>query len=214
MFVDDVPPVPGECADAIAQSGYVVVRVAASDAAVLLDRESFDLIVLATHLPATAQFEACCVIRERSDVPVVFLAEGGSDQDRLLAFDLGADDYIQRPAAIERRFHALLRRRLAPPGRSPRRPPRYHPPSCGSRDARQRHTRGAHPREFDLLRLLLTRRGEVLSTDVISEAVWGYETFGSRNFVEPHISRLRGKLKHAGVPDVVATVRGVGYVIR
>ncbi len=55
-------------------------------------------------------------IRERSDVPVVFLAEGGSDQDRLLAFDLGADDYIQRPAAIERRFHALLRRRLAPPG--------------------------------------------------------------------------------------------------
>ena len=70
------------------------------------------------------------------------------------------------------------------------------------------------PKEFDLLRLLLERRGEVLTTDAISQAVWGCETMGSRNFVEAHISRLRSKLGTVGAGEVIETVRGVGYVIR
>lgn len=70
------------------------------------------------------------------------------------------------------------------------------------------------PREYDVLRLLLERRGEVLSADTISVAVWGYETFGSRNFVEAHISRLRAKLGAAGANEVIATLRGVGYTVR
>lgn len=70
------------------------------------------------------------------------------------------------------------------------------------------------PREFELLRLLLERRGEVLSADAISTQVWGYETFGSHNFVEAQVSRLRAKLRAAGAPEVIRTVRGVGYVIR
>ena len=70
------------------------------------------------------------------------------------------------------------------------------------------------PKEFALLQILLERRGEVLSSDAISNEIWGYETFGSRNFVEAHISRLRRKLAASGAPGVVETVRGVGYVIR
>ena len=70
------------------------------------------------------------------------------------------------------------------------------------------------PREYDVLRLLLERRGEVLSADAISMAVWGYETFGSRNFVEAHVSRLRAKLGAAGARDVIVTLRGVGYTVR
>ena len=70
------------------------------------------------------------------------------------------------------------------------------------------------PKEFSVLRLLLEHRGEVLSTDALSTRIWGYETFGSRNFVEAHISRLRSKIREAGPADVICTVRGVGYVIR
>lgn len=70
------------------------------------------------------------------------------------------------------------------------------------------------PKEFSVLRVLLDRRSEVISPDALSLAIWGYETFGSRNFVEAHISRLRSKLAKAGAPDVVTTIRGVGYVIR
>jgi DNA-binding response OmpR family regulator len=72
----------------------------------------------------------------------------------------------------------------------------------------------ATPREFVLLRLLLTRRGEVLTSDAISSLIWGYQTFGSRNFVEAHVSRVRAKLLHAGASRIIQTVRGVGYVIR
>jgi DNA-binding winged helix-turn-helix (wHTH) protein len=69
-------------------------------------------------------------------------------------------------------------------------------------------------REFELLRLLLEHQDEVLTADEIARSIWGYETFGARNFVESHISRMRSKLARAGAHDVVATVRGVGYIVR
>ena len=70
------------------------------------------------------------------------------------------------------------------------------------------------PKEFGVLQLLLERRRDVLTADAISEALWGHETFGARNFVEAHVSRLRHKLRDAGARDVITTVRGVGYKIR
>jgi len=70
------------------------------------------------------------------------------------------------------------------------------------------------PKEFGVLELLLKRRGEVVTPDELSNEVWGYETFGSRNYVEAHMSRLRAKLGSLGVANAVETVRGRGYVIR
>ncbi len=68
--------------------------------------------------------------------------------------------------------------------------------------------------EYELLRVLLERRGEVLSADALSLSVNGYETLGSKNYIEAHISRLRAKLGSAGARGVVQTVRGFGYVVR
>ena len=70
------------------------------------------------------------------------------------------------------------------------------------------------PKEFEVLRALLSRRGEVIAPDDLSIEIWGYETFGSRNYVEAHVSRLRSKLAEAGAREVIGTVRGVGYTIR
>lgn len=69
-------------------------------------------------------------------------------------------------------------------------------------------------REFDVLRLLLQRQDEVLTPDEIASQVWGHGTFGSRNFVESQISRLRTKLTRAGAPNVITTLRARGYVVR
>ena len=70
------------------------------------------------------------------------------------------------------------------------------------------------PKAFDVLRVLLERRGEVLPVDEIALGVWGYTTLGSPNFVEAQISRARSHLATAGAADVIRTVRGVGYMIR
>ena len=70
------------------------------------------------------------------------------------------------------------------------------------------------PKGFDVLRVLLERRGEVLSPDELSLAIWGYGTFGSPNFVEAQISRVRSALAQVGMSDVIETVRGAGYVVR
>lgn len=70
------------------------------------------------------------------------------------------------------------------------------------------------PKEFMILQMLLDNLGGVLTADDLSSALWGHETFGARNFVEAHISRLRQKLKAAGASDIITTIRGVGYKIR
>ena len=71
------------------------------------------------------------------------------------------------------------------------------------------------PREFELLRFLLERQDEVLTADEIAQGVWGHETFGSRNFVESQVSRVRAKLVRAGVRrDAIETLRSVGYILR
>lgn len=68
--------------------------------------------------------------------------------------------------------------------------------------------------EFELLRLLVEDRGRVFSADEIAREIWGYESAGSKNFLQAHVSRLRRKLAGAGVSNPVSTVRGVGYVVR
>jgi DNA-binding response OmpR family regulator len=70
------------------------------------------------------------------------------------------------------------------------------------------------PKEFEMLSFLLRRRGEVLTPDELSLQIWGYETFGSPNFVAAHVSRLRRKLSAADAVRMIDTIRGVGYVIR
>ena len=67
--------------------------------------------------------------------------------------------------------------------------------------------------EFELLKLLVSRRGTVLATDDIAREIWGYQSAGSANFLQAHVSRLRRKLREAGAKDPISTVRGVGYIV-
>jgi DNA-binding response OmpR family regulator len=226
LVVDADPTVRDLIGAVLRIDGAEVTEAASAEAAsaeaalVMLGDTAFDMMILDVGLPGLSGFEALRQLRERSDIPVMMLTAATSLAERVAGFDLGADDYVLKPVEVQelgRRARALLRRVRGPVAR-------VHEELAGPgglllrmrsheafvRDALVDLT----PKEFSVLRLLLDRRGEVVSPDDISLAIWGYETFGSRNFVEAHISRLRSKLAKTGAPDVVTTIRGVGYVIR
>lgn len=172
-----------------------VLRVHDGEEALLVEREWFDIVLLNASLPGMSGFEVCRELRRRGDVPVVFLSALSTLPDRLLAFDAGADDYIvlpADPADVACRLRAVLRCVRPPASRDV-----LLGPQAVTVDVRAHELRVGDPlvtttpREFYLLRLLLERRGEVLNWDVISTRVGGYETFGSLNFVEAQVSRLR-----------------------
>ena len=210
-----------EIASRLRAEGHVVTTADSGEQALaLFEAHDFEVVLLDVALPGLSGFDTCRLLRAQSDVAIVFLTAADSLAERLLGFDVGADDYVTtptEPSELDRRIRAMLWRRRGSQLASA--PELHGPASIVLRLRSHEAFVGTEPvrltpKEFALLQTLLERRGEVLSSDEISSEIWGYETFGSRNFVEAHVSRLRRKLAAAGAPGVVETVRGVGYVIR
>lgn len=221
LVVDDEPIVRETLSLSLQSSGDQVLAVDSGESALaILGSGVFDLVILDVGLPGISGFETLRQIRARSDVPVIMVTAAGTLTERVAGFDLGADDYLVKPLEIpelSRRVRAILRRSrggraraddqlIGPDGIVMRL--RSHAVCVGVEDV------ALTPKEFAVLRLLLEHRGEVINPDELSVEIWGYETFGSRNFVEAHVSRLRSKLAKAGAGDAVTTMRGVGYMIR
>jgi len=188
-----------------------------SEVAGWLERRAADVLVLFARATDEAR-DAAQRLATVTDLPLIVVGPDASAEGRASAFDRGAQDYIVGPVSpseLDRRVRVLVRRDrlrrrsdelVGPQGLVMH--VRSHEAYVGSERL------AATPKEFAVLQVLLERRGEVVVPDEISLDVWGYETYGSRNFVEAHISRLRAKLRRAGTTGVIKTVRGVGYVIR
>lgn len=221
LLVDHDPSARETISRVLEADGADVAGAGSGEAALdLLGRSEFDLVILDARLPGVSGFEVLRRIREHSDVPVMIVAGASSLAERVAGFDLGADDYVVKPVEapeLSRRVRALLRRTRGANGRVVE-----ELEGPGGLVLRLRSYEALiggvavdlTPKEFAVLRFLLDRRGEVVRPDDLSLAIWGYGTFGSRNFVEAHISRLRAKLAKAGADQIVTTIRGVGYVIR
>lgn len=147
--------------------------------------------------------------RDTADVPVIMLTARTSEMDRVSGLENGADDYVVKPFGImelQARVKAVLRR-------TERKGDRVL--TCGDLEidpaAREVHKAGELVeltyKEFELLRLLCSRRGVALTRDEILQAVWDYDYTGETRTVDMHVKALRQKLGD----DVIATVRGVGY---
>ena len=145
-----------------------------------------------------------------SDVPVLMLTARTSEIDKVKGLETGADDYVVKPFGImelQARVKALLRRAGRPRTESVL--------TCGDLEidpaAREVRKNGVPVeltyKEFELLRLLCSRRGTVLTRDDILQAVWDYDFAGETRTVDMHVKALRQKLGE----DVITTVRGVGY---
>jgi DNA-binding response OmpR family regulator len=209
LLVEDEPEIVGLLTDFLAVEGFGVI--AASDAAraiAAMDGRAVDCVVLDVMLPGASGFDLCRRIRERSDVPLLFLSARGEDEDKLRGLALGADDYIVKsatPAEVVARVKAVLRRsdRTVAGGRR----------TFGRLEidlAAHEVRLGGRPvaltgREFELLALFVAHPRHVLTRDQIFERVWG--SWGDRSAVAVYVRRLREKLGE----EILTTVWGVGY---
>ena len=191
------------------------VKGALDGPAALKDLEGFrpDVVVLDLMLPGLSGLEVCRRTRAKSDVPILILSARDEVEDRVDGLNLGADDYLVKPFALEElaaRVVALLRRSGAPPGRVLRHADLEL--DQATREVRRSgHLIDLTAREFALLRYFMEHPRQVLSKNQLLEAVWGYDYVGDSNVVEAYVSYLRRKLNAPGEPDLIQTVRGSGY---
>jgi DNA-binding response OmpR family regulator len=176
-----------------------------------------DLIVLDLMLPRLSGYELCRKLRsEGVTTPILMLTARGEEADRVLGLDLGADDYVTKPFSIREllaRIRALLRR-TRPSSELPDEL-RFGDVTVDFRSYEAK--RGSEkveltPKEFQLLRVLAARSGEVVSRQELLEEVWGYQTIPNTRTVDNHVASLRAKVEpDRSSPRHVQTVHGVGY---
>jgi two-component system response regulator RegX3 len=176
-----------------------------------------DLVVLDLMLPGISGEDVCKQIRKASSVPVLILTAKDSEVDKVVGLELGADDYVTKPFSTREliaRIRAIMRRSAAPtkPGTGVLEaggirldPSRAELTVNGSEVHLPR-------KEFELLELLMSNSGLVLSRDTLMDEVWGPDYFGDTRTLDVHIKRLRAKCEpdpHA--PRHITTIRGLGY---
>jgi DNA-binding response OmpR family regulator len=206
----------------LAREGYTVIEAAnGPDALSLARAEHPDLILLDVMLPGLSGLEVLRVLRQESSKPILMLTAKGSEVDKVVGLQLGADDYLTKPFSFNEllaRVTALLRRSEMS-GRAQSVPEVEQFDGFKlDRAARTVHVEGTElrlaPKEFDLLSLLLRNNGRVLSRQAIIAAVWGNRFFGDPKTVDVHVRWLREKFEpFAHVPFRITTVFGIGYRI-
>ena len=220
LVVEDDAQLSALLARQLSGLGYMVESVADGRAAIAtLGKAQFDAILLDRLLPAIEGVEVLRRIRaEGVETPVILLTALGLTQERVEGLEAGADDYIVKPFEIDElnaRIRAVLRRRSAPAADNA---------TLTAGDVtvsvlRHRVTRAGKPielqkTELKLLAELVREAGSVLSRKMLIERVWGYDFVPTTNIVDVHILKLRQRLEMPGLPDPIATVRGVGYMFR
>jgi DNA-binding response OmpR family regulator len=199
--------------------GYDVIRAFDGEQAVARWREGKpDLVILDVDMPKHNGFEVCRKMTGESTALVLFLTCSEREADEILALDLGGDDYLHKPFSPRKllaRIQALGRRATTASHVSTTSTITVGPISLDS----MRHEAMRNgikvrltPTESRLLHLLLTHSGQVLTTDVIVERVWGYNDAGDTGLVKTHIRHLRQKIEpEPNMPQFIVTVPGVGY---
>ena len=220
LVVDDEPSYRDALAVALQREGFLVETAAdGPEALARFDVARPALVLLDVMLPRISGIDVCRELRARSRVPIIMVTAKNSEIDAVVGLEVGADDYVTKPFRLREliaRVRAALRR---------------IPTVDESADELEiieigevrldaaRHevfVRGqpvALPlKEFELLELLMTNAGRVLTRDVLIDRVWGPNYFGDTKTLDVHVKRLRSKIElDPANPSRIVTVRGVGY---
>jgi len=219
LLVEDEPGLVMTLTDRLASEGYDVSSVSDGEAALeLVDRESFDLILLDVMLPGKSGFDVCRDIRQRSiETPVLMLTARSQVVDKVVGLKLGADDYLTKPfemMELMARVEALMRRAPVPKGEAVG-SYTFGPIRIDFKSAEV--TRDGEPvelsaLEFKLLRYFIEHRGATVSRDELLDKVWGYDAMPYSRTVDVHVSWLRQKLEaNPSHPEYILTVHRQGY---
>lgn len=224
LVVDDEASIRELLSFNLKKNGYSV-ETAADGREALEKALQADLVLLDLMLPEVDGLEVCRRLKadpQTSGIPIIMLTAKAEEIDRVLGLELGADDYVVKPFSMREllaRVKAVLRRSAASS-------------SAGRDEAREEsltigglrldfssYQAWLHgepvsltPKEYELLKLLVTNPGRAFTRDELLERIWGYEYYGDTRTVDVHIRHLRAKLKgDPTVSDAIETVRGVGY---
>ena len=202
------------------QEGYQVTSAyTGKEALNLIEKDSFNLVILDLMLPEMDGFDICRKIRNKTGInrlPVIMLSAKSEEVDKVLGLEIGADDYITKPFSpreLLARVKAVLRRtkvmeeiksNLINLGELKLDLKKY---TFKVNDEVINLT----PKEFALLSILMNHPGQVFSRDKLLKEIWGYDYHGDTRTVDVHVRRLRKKIKEYSEQDYIITVRGVGY---
>ncbi|MCB8945660.1 MAG: response regulator transcription factor [Ardenticatenaceae bacterium] len=220
LLVDDEKMITDPLARALTQAGYQVLVAENGREGLALAREKRpDVVVLDILMPEMDGWDVCRALRQDSTVPILMLTALGDEVDRILGLELGADDYLTKPFSTREliaRLRALLRR-----VELDRRQQTASDQIIVGKLRLELNTHRAfqdgqelllRQKEYELLTLLLSRPGEVISRAEFFDRVWGTDWLGDTRTLDVHIRWLREKIEDdPGQPRLIQTVRGVGY---
>jgi DNA-binding response OmpR family regulator len=217
LVVEDDPVSRLVLTTILREEGHDVATVSQGvDAVDVVEQTRPDIVLLDVGLPDVGGVETCRRIRARSSVPIIFVSGRRDELDKVLALDAGGDDYVVKPfgrSELAARIRVVLRRRFSvdlPAGQL----------EGGGvvldSITRQVRVRGQKiqltPREFDLLRVLMSRANQIVTRQEILDGVWGVDFYGDESALYVYIRHLRRKIET--IPDhprLIQTVRGVGF---
>ena len=222
MVIDDDIKITSMLRRSLAFEGYEVSTASDGQEGLkgILEKNP-DLVILDLMMPKVDGWEVCRRIRASGlSTPILMLTAKDEVSDRVKGLDLGADDYLVKPFALEEllaRVRALLRRKLAESSPQPTNRLEFEDLVLDT-DTREVFRAGKRieltAKEFDLLNLFMLNPKRVLSRDTIMEKIWGYDYSGESNVLEVYIAMLRQKTEEHGGKRIIQTVRGAGYVLR
>jgi two-component system alkaline phosphatase synthesis response regulator PhoP len=221
LLVDDEAAIVQSLRYNLERSGYSVTAAGDGRTAVALAAsEAPDLVILDIMLPLLDGIEACKEIRKISSVPIIMLTAKDQEFDKVLALELGADDYVTKPFSLGEiiaRVKARLRRSEVDLEN------RDESITVGEmtidRSRQRLIVRGENvalaPKEFRLLHVLMENRGRIVTRQMLLEKVWGYDFEGEHQTISVHVRWLREKIEvDPNNPRHIITVRSRGYMFR
>jgi two-component system response regulator ResD len=210
LIVDDELRIRKLVADFLLREGYSILEADNGRCALdLFNQNKVDLVILDVMMPEQDGWTVCKEIRKKSSIPIMMLTAKGEEVDQLLAFAIGADEYVTKPfspkvltARINARFRRLEKDKTT-----------IYSGLEINTAARQvsidNHVLDLSPKEYELLTHLAENSGKALSRQQILDQVWNFDYSGDLRTVDTHINRLRMKLIDKS--SLIQTIRGYGY---
>ena len=213
LVVDDESRMRKLVKDFLQRKDYNVIEAENGEQAVdmFCSNNDISLIILDVMMPVMDGWQVCQEIRKLSDIPIVMLTAKSEEQDELLGFELGVDEYITKPFSpkvLTARVEAILRRAGADEQENLK--------ADGIEVDRIAHIVKVDGniidlsfKEFELLTYFMENKGVALSREKILNNVWNYDYFGDARTIDTHVKKLRNKLGDKG--DMIKTIWGMGY---
>jgi two-component system, OmpR family, KDP operon response regulator KdpE len=218
LVVDDEIEIVRALQRSLAGHGYeVLVAESGEESLATIGKRCPDLVLLDLALPGMSGLEVCRRVREQSDLPIIVISAKDKERDKVLALDLGADDYVSKPFGIN---EVLARIRVAL-RHAERMVPRVEPTmKAGALEidfAQQLVTIEGQeikltPTEYDLLRVFMLNRGKIMTQHMLLNQVWGTDRDAKSHYLHVYIGHLRRKIEpDPAHPRFLVTISGVGY---